>query len=715
MSIPLESHVYEQAASRLFGQISDGVDAGTKMLKTAFATSSEVINIIKKENGKTTLNKDALERVLGNPTVAKYPVAVYSVAGPFRTGKSFLFNLFVRYLEGKSLNPNDKDQILGPFKFRGGASERCTEGIWITTEPYIISTQQNGEVALFLMDTQGSFDHMSSTEESAILLALSLLLSSYQFFNLKDKIDSLYLQALSKFAEYATKVKDTKYSCPFQDFMFLIRDWEMVDDHSHGVEGGNSYLKTVLHGNGAQEHIDTKTLLEETFSGMSCFLWPSPGPNVKRMGSKLKACSVHEIDVEFLKTAVNFFSTFYDENSLGLGNVKKIDNEVVTCEQLHKFAIEFADVINSESTESVESYLEAGKAAKMELLVFKCVNIYTKHLQKCHETSLEYRHEKSEKEAFDAFRDKSKYSKEKIRMKGQKKLQEEIDKIYVVEQNKEKNDKLAEECIKMYQTGMGKNFTDLFEFQKIHDEMQEKVNSYLETNLVEIDSQSLIKAKSNLTKNVLLIFKAMKTQVDQRHLEKVSNKLAHSWLIRIKKPHSENFEEHSSQVQDGLFQEFNKEIENIDENLHEDGRMQLKIKIDKEVEKYLAEEPKAILGEECRKHKEKLKKMSRFTSPKSLKKKQQKLLKSSRKRTNANLDDENAIATLSCLKEASESTYEEMKKKNKKFKMVTGGGVAGVGVALGLGSILVPPLGIIAAAGVVGGGLYALGAKKCWW
>ena len=56
----------------------------------------------------------------------------------------------------------------------------------------------------------------------------------------------------------------------------------------------------------------------------------------------------------------------------------------------------------------------------------------------------------------------------------------------------------------------GKNFTDLFEFQKIHDEMQEKVNSYLETNLVEIDSQSLIKAKSNLTKNVLLIFKAMK-------------------------------------------------------------------------------------------------------------------------------------------------------------------------------------------------------------
>ncbi|CAK8681919.1 unnamed protein product [Clavelina lepadiformis] len=652
MSIPLGSHVYEQAASRLIGQISDGVDAGTKMLKTAFAaTSSEVINIIKKENGKTALNKDAVERVLGNPNVAKYPVAVYSVAGPFRTGKSFLFNLFVRYLEGKSLNPNDKDQILGPFKFQGGASERCTEGIWITTEPYIISTQQNGEVALFLMDTQGSFDHMSSTEESAILLALSLLLSSYQFFNLKDKIDSLYLQALSKFAEYATKVKDTKYSCPFQqpysssgcqDFMFLIRDWEMVDDHSHGVEGGNSYLKTVLHGNGAQEHIDTKTLMEETFSGISCFLWPSPGLNIKRMGSKLKACSVREIDAEFLKTAVNFFSTFYDENSLGLGNVKKIDNEVVTCEQLHKFAIEFADVINSESTESVESYLEAGKAAKMELLVFKCVDIYTKHLQ-------------------------------------------------------------------------GKNFTDLFEFQKIHDEMQEKVNSYLETNLVEIDSQSLIKAKSNLTKNVLLIFKAMKTQVDQRHLEKVSNKLAHLWLIRIKKPHSENFEEHSSQVQDGLFQEFNKEIENIDENLHEDGRMQLKIKIDKEVEKYLAEEPKAILGEECRKHKEKLKKMSRFTSPKSLKKKQQKLLKSSRKRTHANLDDENAIATLSCLKEASESTYEEMKKKNKKFKMVTGGGVAGVGVALGLGSILVPPLGIIAAAGVVGGGLYALGAKKCWW
>ncbi|XP_076810077.1 uncharacterized protein LOC143452833 [Clavelina lepadiformis] len=143
--------------------------------------------------------------------------------------------------------------------------------------------------------------------------------------------------------------------------------------------------------------------------------------------------------------------------------------------------------------------------------------------------------------------------------------------------------------------------------------------------------------------------------------------------------------------------------------------MQLKIKIDKEVEKYLAEEPKAILEEESKKHKEKLKKMNRFTSPKSLKKKQQKLLKRSRIRTHAKLDDENAIATLSSLKETSESTYEEMKKKNKKFKMVTGGVVAGVGGALGLGSILLPPLGIIAAAGVVGGGLYALGAKKYWW
>ena len=52
------------------------------------------------------------------------------------------------------------------------------------------------QVALFLMDTQGAFDHKSSIKESSILFALSLLLSSYQFFNLKTSIDSLHLQAL---------------------------------------------------------------------------------------------------------------------------------------------------------------------------------------------------------------------------------------------------------------------------------------------------------------------------------------------------------------------------------------------------------------------------------------------------------------------------------------------------------------------------------------
>ena len=56
-------------------------------------------------NSTYSVDENQLETVFGQKSVADLPVAVYSVAGAFRKGKSFMLNFFIRFLtavtEGK--------------------------------------------------------------------------------------------------------------------------------------------------------------------------------------------------------------------------------------------------------------------------------------------------------------------------------------------------------------------------------------------------------------------------------------------------------------------------------------------------------------------------------------------------------------------------------------------------------------------------------------
>ena len=55
------------------------------------------IVIIDDENHNFKLDEEALSKILLDSDVVGLPVAVVSVAGAFRKGKSFLLNFFIRY------------------------------------------------------------------------------------------------------------------------------------------------------------------------------------------------------------------------------------------------------------------------------------------------------------------------------------------------------------------------------------------------------------------------------------------------------------------------------------------------------------------------------------------------------------------------------------------------------------------------------------------
>jgi len=182
-------------------------------------------------------------------------LSVVSVMGAYRTGKSFLLDIFIRYLcagenvvekqtpreEGafevpswlsehgpftedttgttpRSENAQEAPSSkVGGFNWRGGAA-RVTEGMWIWSVPFIrhatieetevrgdeeITKRRKVKVGVLLMDTQGAFDSETTKQQSAALFGMTTAISSKQVYNLQGRLGSDVLEHLHYFAEMA--------------------------------------------------------------------------------------------------------------------------------------------------------------------------------------------------------------------------------------------------------------------------------------------------------------------------------------------------------------------------------------------------------------------------------------------------------------------------------------------------------------------------------
>lgn len=165
-------------------------------------------------------------------------VAIFSVVGAFRTGKSFVLDLFLRYLRHASAQRmlqsaresdeeskeawkdwvmagvdtgsqttlegnSNMEQTYGEkgFSWRAGR-KRNTTGIWMWETPFIRKSQTGEDIAIFLIDTQGMFDSETSQMLTASIFGLSTLLSSYQIYNVDKRVQEDNLQHLALFTEY---------------------------------------------------------------------------------------------------------------------------------------------------------------------------------------------------------------------------------------------------------------------------------------------------------------------------------------------------------------------------------------------------------------------------------------------------------------------------------------------------------------------------------
>ncbi|XP_066543121.1 RING finger protein 112 [Amia ocellicauda] len=244
-------------------------------------------------SGSMQLHEDVLQTCFLRPDVKDTPVCVVSVIGERRKGKSFLLNYILRKLS-KMEHVNGswmgEDEPLEGFEWRPGA-DSTTKGIYIWSRPLFVERLE-GNIAVFLVDTEGSVDILRDSEVSVKLSALSVFLSSHLIFNVHTNIkktDLDYLEMLYLMAENGKNAFDFKQ---FQGFDFLVRDWTYTMDLGH-AEGARQLEIIIQQLETSKTNPKALSILKE--ENPQCYLMPFPG---RRM-LKSEQGTVQDMDEEF--------------------------------------------------------------------------------------------------------------------------------------------------------------------------------------------------------------------------------------------------------------------------------------------------------------------------------------------------------------------------------------------------------------------------------
>jgi len=286
-----------------------------------------VIKLVSKQEDAFVFDVEALREKLA--IYADHKVAVISIAGAFRTGKSFLANWIIRYFEldrdENWLDSEDKlESQLEGFEF-ARQREPVTDGIDVWGTVFELEHAHHGNIAVVILDTQGIFSLGSDFSESVAIFAVSLFLSSIQIYNIRGNLTRSDLEHLRLFASYGQMMIDqnAEAACiPFQRLVFAIRDWELDDDL--GLEAGTKFLQSVMEEmEDTEEGVELLNSLRTSFSKINCHLFRHPGSDAVR--SDDFQGQVAQLDEEFkdgLKEFIPFVANDDTDNSSNVPTLK---------------------------------------------------------------------------------------------------------------------------------------------------------------------------------------------------------------------------------------------------------------------------------------------------------------------------------------------------------------------------------------------------------
>jgi len=233
--------------------------------------------------------------------------------------------------------------------------ERDTTGILMWEEIFLVETPDGREVAVALVDTQGSFDKNSTVRDCATIFALSLMTSSVLVYNLFNNIQEDDLQHLHYFTEYGRLALEGEDGHPFQKLQYLVRDWQFPYEYPYGAAGGAEVLQKQIKVE-EKQHPELQALrkgLVSCFSDMSNFLLPHPGRNVAT-NPHFKG-DISKIDEEFLEHLQDLMKSLLHPRNLV---VKAMGGKEVKAKELAQYYRSYMEIFKGNTMPEPKSMLE---------------------------------------------------------------------------------------------------------------------------------------------------------------------------------------------------------------------------------------------------------------------------------------------------------------------------------------------------------------------
>ncbi|CAJ0960115.1 unnamed protein product, partial [Mesorhabditis belari] len=166
----------------------------------------------------------------------------------------------------------------GRIEFQRGF-KRHTKGIMVWPKVFVRKDKDGNELAVILMDTQGTFDTSSNSADSAIIFAISLLMSSNQIFNIMRQIDEQDLAALNIFIAFSQRREERVG----QHFLIMVRD-----SIASGFDP--EYLEQMrVDACGVPEIDRLLNGVFEAFEKVECWMVPRPSIEVIKASGKILA------------------------------------------------------------------------------------------------------------------------------------------------------------------------------------------------------------------------------------------------------------------------------------------------------------------------------------------------------------------------------------------------------------------------------------------
>ncbi|XP_039201777.1 RING finger protein 112 isoform X1 [Crotalus tigris] len=300
-----------------------------KKMPTASVVLGQPVQLVGlDENGDLYLDAEALSSCLEQEEVKDTPVCLISIIGEQRQGKSFLLNFLLRRFKNLAVTDDSwmgqEDEPLTGFEWHPG-TKSITKGIWMWNQPFLVS-DENGKVALFLIDTEGSMDIERSKDNGVKFSAFSMLLSSYQILNLSHRLKDPDLEYMEIFLYIAKTVGHQFQLKPIQHLDVLVRDWFYPP--IYGFQGGQDYLQDTIQKLEGQPNRHPRALQIFKSTDTSCYLMPFPGKTLV-MGNEGTIAGMDEDFREFLKDYGNHIA-----RSAGMHVQRNQENKPLTGTEL---------------------------------------------------------------------------------------------------------------------------------------------------------------------------------------------------------------------------------------------------------------------------------------------------------------------------------------------------------------------------------------------